>query len=41
MIIIKIDCCGRPQMSIWFEHLDVLRHYAGERVKILYNSLDF
>ena len=37
MIIIKIDCCGRPQMSsdaMQFERLDVLRCYVGERVKI-------
>ena len=36
MIIIKIDCCGHPQMSsdiMQFEHLDVLRCYAGKRVR--------
>ena len=36
MIIIKVDCCGHPQTSsdaMQFKHLDVLRCYAGERVK--------
>ena len=36
MIIIKVDCCGRPQTSsdaMRFKRLDVLRCYAGERVK--------
>ena len=36
MIIIKVDCCGRPQTSsdaMQFKRLDVLRCYAGERVK--------
>ena len=36
MIIIKVDCCGRPQTSsdaMQFKRLDVLRRYAGKRVK--------
>ena len=38
MIIIKVDCCGHPQTSsdaMQFKRLDVLRRYAGERVKKL------
>ena len=35
MIIIKVDCCGCPQTSMQFKHLDVLRRYAGERVNLL------
>ena len=33
MIVIKVDCCGCPQTSMQFKRLDVLRRYAGERVK--------
>ena len=39
MIIIKVDCCGRPQTSsdaMRFKRLDILRRYAGERVKQYY-----
>ena len=32
MIIIKVDCCGCPQMSMQFKRLDILRRYAGKRV---------
>ena len=38
MIIIKLDCCGRPQTSsdaMQFKRLDVLRRYAGKRVNVL------
>ena len=39
MIIIKIDFCGHPQMSMRFEHLDVLRRYVGERVNLHVNNM--
>ena len=41
MIIIKINCCGHPQTSsdaMRFECLDILRCYAGERVKLAWKT---